>query len=701
MGSRALPRKALEKVFPGWSWFDADFYLGQLIRFQQQSALDLKACRSWCPLRQQLHYRLVGWRYGLSPHPLIEPGYYRVQCLQAGWDAPREPLAHFLRWGRVCGLAPSSVVDLHWREHWPTTLSPLGPAPLERLHPLGQAAELLSDGNPVHALERLRGWLQQGIPFSDRQALHKRAEGLSPPASPVSAELPGHLQVCGVPLHHWASHSWLQRLPYSLRPAALEELLLRPALPGQSIHVLHLPIDDSWWGPEHLSHLKRVDCVWDPSPQRVQLLNVLGVRAYCLDPEAPSNGWLCSAQLDAETVELGLPSPQDLSTSSLLLLGSLGVDWDGELPNDLWVLPAFQALAEPAVELGELESSLKQARLLASWLQAGQQLGVQLVRLNPTVIERSDDHFRALGGPNPAKQGWLPCQLFEAPLTIASLRSELVWRSQGCLDPVPTVETPVPPVSCLWDQADGVMAKAAVCISLYNYSDHILSALESVYLQTQRELELIVVDDASTDGGALRVLTWLEQHSRRFTRALLLQHQSNGGLASARNTAFAAAKADWCFVLDADNTLEPDAVATCLAMASGAEEHVAVVHPLIRDCPALPKVGASGLLSPLPWQQQRLRRGNYVDAMALVRRRAWQRVGGYAHIPGGWEDFDFWCCLIDAGFGGVQCPRVLARYNRHPDSMQASSTQPQLRALSRLLQARHPWLELPMAARDV
>jgi len=102
-------------------------------------------------------------------------------------------------------------------------------------------------------------------------------------------------------------------------------------------------------------------------------------------------------------------------------------------------------------------------------------------------------------------------------------------------------------------------------------------------------------------------------------------------------------------------------------------------------------------VSDRPWQQELFKPGNYIDAMALVRRETWQAVGGYTHIPGGWEDFDFWCCLIDAGWHGVLCPQVLATYTSHGDSMRNSNTNQHTYRLSRLLQARHPWLELRQA----
>ena len=179
----------------------------------------------------------------------------------------------------------------------------------------------------------------------------------------------------------------------------------------------------------------------------------------------------------------------------------------------------------------------------------------------------------------------------------------------------------------------------------------------------------------------------------------LLKHRQNGGLASARNTAFASATAPWCFVLDADNQLDPQACENCLKLARTSSEQTAVVHPLIRttndDGEKLGLVGGGHA-----WQREQLMAGNVVDAMALIRHEAWKDVGGYSHIPGGWEDFDFWCKLIESGWHGVLYPQPLATYTQHGSSMLQSQTNQRQRQLSRLLQQRHPWLQLAFAAEN-
>ena len=111
----------------------------------------------------------------------------------------------------------------------------------------------------------------------------------------------------------------------------------------------------------------------------------------------------------------------------------------------------------------------------------------------------------------------------------------------------------------IWRHASGVRPEVSICISSFNYAERIPAALESCHGQSLRAVELLIVDDASTDDSLNQCRQWLEAHGQRFCSAQLLQHQQNSGLAAARNTAFAAASAPWCWVLDADNRIDANA----------------------------------------------------------------------------------------------------------------------------------------------
>jgi GT2 family glycosyltransferase len=335
----------------------------------------------------------------------------------------------------------------------------------------------------------------------------------------------------------------------------------------------------------------------------------------------------------------------------------------------------------------------EQAQLVATWLQGCLQAGLELVRFQTTPAEEQLQAWSALVQPDQPRRA--PILLLKDPLGPVELLEELAWYRQGCPPPQVCI-TAQPSHQVLFEQRHSTSCQLAVCISLYNYGPRIRRALASALAQREVEnLELILVDDASTDEGPAVVQAWMDEHHGRFSRCLLLQHTHNGGLASARNTAFTAAESPWCFVLDADNMLDPLAMAHCGALAAGADPRCAVIHSLVRVKSEVGHHDPRSLVSDQPWQREVFKRGNYIDAMALVRRNAWQAIGGYTHIPGGWEDFDFWCSLIDAGWHGILCPQVLATYTSHSRSMRAASTTQQERHLSRLLQSRHPWLELP------
>lgn len=228
-------------------------------------------------------------------------------------------------------------------------------------------------------------------------------------------------------------------------------------------------------------------------------------------------------------------------------------------------------------------------------------------------------------------------------------------------------------------------AIVSVAISLYNYRDYIISCLESVKSQTLRDLDLIIVDDCSTDDSLTVTADWLEKNESAFRDVLLIRHKSNRGLSYARNTAFAHARTDFVFVLDADNLLYP----RCLdRLIDG-----------LKRCDAsfayclLEKFGEeTGIENTRAWNPIALQHGNFIDAMVLHRKAVWERAGGYAtDMPAmGWEDFDLWFRIAGIGGWGLQIPEILARYRVRRSSMLHTVTNPNVEKLWAYLRAKHP-----------
>jgi GT2 family glycosyltransferase len=232
-------------------------------------------------------------------------------------------------------------------------------------------------------------------------------------------------------------------------------------------------------------------------------------------------------------------------------------------------------------------------------------------------------------------------------------------------------------------------AEVTVIVPVYNYQGVVIEALESVRLQTLEALDLVVVDDGSTDDSAGLVLEWARRHASRFNRIVVRRHCANAGLGFARNSGFAAAETPLVLPLDADNRLRPACCATLLERLR--VERAAFAYP------ALQQFGdKDAVFNDAPYAPGRLVTGNYIDAMALIAKWAWAAAGGYDHVRFGWEDYDFWCRLAELGLWGEHVPEVLAEYRVHRGSMLASSTDQHgnKRQLIADMHRRHPWLRI-------
>ena len=549
--------------------------------------------------------------------------------------------------------------------------------PIDQQHPWHPLAVLVCGNTGTAAKHQVNHWIGNG--FATNELARLQNLPTAAPSAEAWVAPPGMREVIvrlnSSEADHWGHHAWLDHCPIVADQLSLTDL----SDPNAAPVALNL------WDPQPgmdaaqtLLALGTLERVWDPCKQRVQLLRRLGIRASWLRPNAIGNGYLLSQQIDST---LGLPEPQALQSigCSVLCLGNINPTFEQSLEPPLFGIPNFDALT------GGINT-----HQIAQWLHRCLEEKLSIVRFPASPFEEKSQTWEALvKSHHPAPSVLIP----KSPLGVGDILDELAWHKQKHPRPAICV-TPTPETRCIFKH-ETRRPEVSVCVSLYNYAGTITSALKSAARQSNsHQLELIVVDDGSTDESQAVAEQWMKTNGQRFARCLLLEHTQNGGLAAARNTAFEAAKSSWCFVLDADNQLHTKAASHCGALSKSVDPRCGVIYPLIKILNEPGSQDARHLVSDRLWDPTLLAQGNYIDAMALVRVDAWKEVGGYTHIPGGWEDYDFWCKLVDADWHGVHCPQVLATYTSHMDSMRAKSTNRKERQLRRLLQQRHPWLQL-------
>ena len=111
----------------------------------------------------------------------------------------------------------------------------------------------------------------------------------------------------------------------------------------------------------------------------------------------------------------------------------------------------------------------------------------------------------------------------------------------------------------------------SVIIPVYNVRDYLVTCLESVSSQSYQELEVLLVDDCSTDDSVSVIQSFIDNYNGPI-QFRLLRHEKNYGLSAARNTGLNAMTGDFVGFIDSDDYIKPDMYARLLeAMQSSME----------------------------------------------------------------------------------------------------------------------------------
>lgn len=154
---------------------------------------------------------------------------------------------------------------------------------------------------------------------------------------------------------------------------------------------------------------------------------------------------------------------------------------------------------------------------------------------------------------------------------------------------------------------EGTHPLVSIIVPVYNVERYLGECLDSILGQTYDRLEVIVVEDCSTDGS----LAALQPHLSD-PRVRLIRHGKNSGLSAARNTGIEAATGDFVMFVDSDDMVAPGLVEACVASAMATDADV-----LVYDCVAFQDGGELPVL----------------ESSAKSRNPAPMKRSEYFHLP--------------------------------------------------------------------
>ena len=213
--------------------------------------------------------------------------------------------------------------------------------------------------------------------------------------------------------------------------------------------------------------------------------------------------------------------------------------------------------------------------------------------------------------------------------------------------------------------------RVSVVMPAYNAAQFISQAIESVLSQTCRDLELIVVNDGSTDG----TLEIAERYAQLDGRIRVFT-QPNAGTAPTLNRGLDLASDEWVFIMHADDRMQPNRIERQLAFIAEHPE-LAVASSLVRHIDRNNRVIGKDNSKLFTYDSiNKLVSANELigfnhPAVAL-RKSAVQAVGGYRQEFWPAEDIDLWNRLVEKGYKVLVQPESLLDYRMHGNSASIS-----------------------------
>jgi glycosyltransferase involved in cell wall biosynthesis len=224
--------------------------------------------------------------------------------------------------------------------------------------------------------------------------------------------------------------------------------------------------------------------------------------------------------------------------------------------------------------------------------------------------------------------------------------------------------------------------KVTVVIAAYNVARFIRETIESALAQSLRNIEVIVIDDGSTDNTQAILRSFSDDR-------LILLRQENRGVSAARNVGLAAARAPYIFFLDADDILTPGALCRMVGALDEMPEHVACFGHHIKISEDGSELSTRSYLSwkllPAEHTLRNLIAKNFISGAICIRTEAARAVRGFNPELKLGEDWEFWCRLATLGDFAAMSDDIILMYRQRFTSasyrLRKSPLRPNCRAI--------------------
>ena len=200
------------------------------------------------------------------------------------------------------------------------------------------------------------------------------------------------------------------------------------------------------------------------------------------------------------------------------------------------------------------------------------------------------------------------------------------------------------------------MVKVSIIMATYNCEDTLKKSIDSILAQTFTDWEFVICDDCSTDGTYAILQQYKHDYPEKF---LILKNKKNSKLAFSLNHCLKYAKGEYIARMDGDDISVPERLEKQVAFLDAHPEYAVVstaMTPFDEN-----GTRPSRFLKPEPTKDDLLNRSPFAHATIVMRREAYDAVGGYtvSKRTQRAQDYDMWFRFFAFGFRGYNLQEPL------------------------------------------
>lgn len=194
--------------------------------------------------------------------------------------------------------------------------------------------------------------------------------------------------------------------------------------------------------------------------------------------------------------------------------------------------------------------------------------------------------------------------------------------------------------------------KVSVIIPCYNHGNFILETLTNILNSTYKNIEIVIVNDGSTDSNTNNILNSIKYDNVKVITTI------NQGTAGACKTAMQYVTGDYILPMGSDDKIDVTYIQKAVNILD-INNKIGIVY-----CKAEFFGERTGLWNLPQFSIEQMKQGNCIFCSALFRKNDYDKTSGYNPNMKNWEDYDLWLSLLELGVEVYQIPEVLFYYRQ-------------------------------------